>query len=245
MSFATFGPLPKPQPNPVPGLPALEAAIRRLEATTPSTLPTGKPAVQSPTPASADAGAAPTAPACRAAVPGGQTTSRLGAGGTGGNAGGGAGHTIWQVAAALLAQMDPDARCYVQRVFLDALEAVEADLALPPERRRLAPVPFLVQHWSRPRFEQARLCEQDQRGIDRLLRLALWRAVAALEAAALLPEQPVYLTMLAEQCAQFERVYQVLKRRAGRFFASAIFEGELRFLRHHRGSAAAERLLFS
>jgi hypothetical protein len=33
MSFATFSPLPKPQPNPIPGLPALEAAIRRLEAT--------------------------------------------------------------------------------------------------------------------------------------------------------------------------------------------------------------------
>ncbi|GEM_PF-522649 len=232
MSFATFGPLPKPQPNPVPGLPALEAAIRRLEATT-------------PTPASRDAGASPTAPACSAAVSGGQTTSRWEAGGTGGNAGGGAGHTIWQVVAALLAQVDPDTRYYLHRLFAGTLEAVENDLALPPERRRLAPIPFLVQHWSRPRFEQARLCEQDQRGIDRLLRLALWRAVDALEAAALLPEQPVYLAMLAEQCAQFERVYQVLKRRAGRFFALAIFEGERRLLLRHRGSAAAERLLFS
>jgi hypothetical protein len=201
MSFATFGPLPTPPQNPIPGLPALEAAIRRLEATT------------FPTPASRDAG--------------------------------GTGSSIWLLLERLLAQIDADARCYVRRVFERALEAAETELALPPERRRLAPVPFLVQHWGRPRFQPEEPREQNQAGLDRLLRLALWRAVDALEAAALLAPGEVYLSILAEQCAQFERVYQVLKRRAGRYFALAIFEGEIRLLRRHRGSATAERLLFS
>jgi hypothetical protein len=148
------------------------------------------------------------------------------------------------VVAALLAKLDPDLRYYLQRLFERTLEAAEADLALPPEQRRLAPVPFLVQYLGRPRFQQIRLCEQDQKGIDGLLRQALWRAVDALEAAALVPQREVYVSILAEQCAQFDQVYQALKRRAGRCAATWIAQGELRLLRH-RGSRAAEHILFS
>jgi hypothetical protein len=150
------------------------------------------------------------------------------------------------VIAALLARIDPDPRPYLQRLFAHTLEAAEDDLMLPPERRRLVPKPLSAQQQGRPcPKETAERRQQGQSGIDRLLRQALWRAVDALEAAALLPPGQVYLALLAEQCAQFEQVYQVLKRRAGRFFALSIFEGELRLLRHHRGSAAIERLLFS
>src|SRR5579883_1772320 len=173
MSFASFGPLPKPQPNPIPGLPALEAAIHRLEATI------------IPTPASQETGGTLPNPASREA------------GGT--NAGGSGGSALWQVVAALLTRIDPDIRYDVQRCFERALEAVAADLALPPEQRQVVPVPFWVQHLGRPRFHKVRLCEQDQRGIDGLLRQALWRAIDALEAAALLPaEREVYLSILAE-----------------------------------------------
>jgi hypothetical protein len=216
MSFASFGPLPKPQPNPVPGLPALEAAIRRLEATT------------IPTPAGWETGGTPPAPADSS--PGG------GRGGNGGSA-------LWQAVARLLAEIDPDVRGYVQQVFVTTLEAAEADLALPPERRRLVPIDFWVQHLGRPRFQKVALWEQDQKGIDSLLRCALWRAIDALEAAALLPERPIYLSILAEQCAQFERVYQHLKKRAGgRLEALWIAQGELKLLRH-RGSRVIEQML--
>jgi hypothetical protein len=227
MSFATFGPLPRPQPNPISGLPALEAAIRRLEATT------------IPTPTSAEAGAMPLAPAGSAAVSGSQSRAKGGTGGTGGP-------NLWLVVATLLTQIDPDTRYYLQRLFERTLEAAEADLALPPERRRLLPRSWLEQQQSRPCAEEtAQRCQQGQRGIDHLLRQALWRAVDALEAAALVPPGEDYLALLAEQCAQFERVYQMLKRRAGRYFALAILEGELRVLRHHRGSTIIEHLLFS
>jgi hypothetical protein len=218
MSFASFGPLPKPQPNPVPGLPALEAAIRRLEATT------------IPTPAGWETSGTPPTQT------GGPAASR--SGGSGGSA-------LWQAVARLLAEIDPDVRGYVQQVFLTTLEAAEADLALPPERRRLAPIDCWVQHLGRPRFQKVTLWEQDQKGIDSLLRQALWRAVDALEAAALLPERAVYLSILAEQCAQFERVYQHLKQRAGgRLEALWIAQGELKLLRH-RGSRVIEQMLFS
>ncbi len=219
MSFASFGPLPQPQPNPIPSLPALEAAIRRLEAT------------RIPPPACQQTGAAPSHPASRDA------------GGT--NAGGPGGTALWQVVAALLARMDPDIRSDVQRGFERALEAVAADLALPPEQRQVVPVPFWVQHLGRHCFHKVRLCEQDQRGIDGLLRQALWRAIDALEAAALLPaEREVYLSILAEQCARFAWVYDALVRRGDRCAALWIAQGELKLLRH-RGSRAAEQLLFS
>ncbi len=211
MSFASFGPLPRPQPNPIPGLPALEAAIRRLEAITPTTPADETSALQN--------------------------TGAGGSGGPGGSA-------VWQAAAALLITIDPDIRYDLQRLFTRTLEAAEADLAKPLERRRLVPVAFLVQHLGRPRFHPVNLWEQDQKGIDNLLRCALWRAIDALEAAALLPETGVYLSILAEQCAQFERVYQHLKRRAGWFAALWIAYGELRLLRH-RGSRAIEQLLFA
>jgi len=223
MSFATFGPLPRPQQNPVPGL---EAAIRRLEATIPTT------------PASRDAGAADDPFACGAAASGGQWGWGAGAGG-----GGTSGPNLWQAIARLLVTLDPDIRYYLQRIFERVLEAVESDLRLPPERRQLVPVPYLVQYLARPRFQQVRLREQDQRGIDDLLRQALWRAVDALEAAALLPEREVYLGLLTEQCARFSLVYAELKKRAGRWAALWIAQGELRLLRH-RGSRAAEQILF-
>ncbi len=218
MSFATFGPLPRPQPNPIPGLPALEAAIRRLEAITvaspPDPLSTCGEGRGEVSTASGSAGAAPPS-------------------------------SIWLVVAALLARIDPDTRYYLHRLFARTLEAAEEDLLLSPEQRRLLPKPLPVQQQGRPcAQETAERFQQGQPGIDRLLRQALWRAVDALEAAALLPPGQVYLALLAEQCAQFEHVYQVLKRRAGRFFALSIFEGELHLLRHHRGSMIAERLLF-
>ncbi len=150
---------------------------------------------------------------------------------------------LWLLLSWLLAEIDPDVRGYVQQVFADTLEAAEHDLALPPERRRLMPVPFLVQHLARPRFQKVTLWEQDQRGIDRLLRQALWRAIDALEAAALVPERAVYVSILAEQCRQFERVYQHLKKRAGGGWAAQwIVYWELKLLRH-RGSRVIEQLL--
>ncbi len=227
MSFASFGPLPRPQPNPIPSLPALEAAIQRLEAT-------------SPAPASRDAGATiptPASAAGSAARDGGASLGGSGSGGPGSSA-------LWQAVARLLAEIDPDVRGYVRQVFADTLEAAEADLALPPERRRLAPIDCWVQHLGRPRFHQITLWEQDQRGIDSLLRCALWRAIDALEAATLLPERAVYLSILAEQCRQFERVYQHLKQRAGGGLAAQwIVYGEVRLLRH-RGSRVIQQMLF-
>jgi hypothetical protein len=215
MSFATFGPLPTPLHNPISGLPALEAAIQRLEATI-------------PTPAGQETGGTPLLLAPT-------TPASAGAGGTGGSA-------VWQAIARLLVTLDPDIRYYLQRIFERVLEAVESDLRLPPERRQLVPVPYLVQYLARPRFQQVRLREQDQRGIDDLLRQALWRAVDALEAAALLPEREVYLGLLTEQCARFSLVYAELKKRARRLAALWIAQGELRLLRH-RSSRAAEQLL--
>jgi hypothetical protein len=159
---------------------------------------------------------------------------------------GGISSSLWLLVEYLLADIDPDARYYVRRVFERTLEAAESDLTLPPERRRLAPKPFLEQQRQLPcAKETAERFQQGQQGVDRLLRQVLWRAVDALEAAALLPPGEVYVSMLSEQCAQFERVYQALKRRAGRCFALAIFEGEVRLLRRHRGSAVAEHLLFN
>lgn len=159
-----------------------------------------------------------------------------GAGGTGSSA-------VWQAVAKLLVKIDPDIRCYIQRLFERTLEAAESDLALPPARRRLVPVPFSTQYRHRPRFQPVTLSEQDQRGIDRLLLQALWRAVDALEAAALLPEREVYLTMLTGQCERFAWVYGVLKERGDRWAALWMAQGELKLLRH-RGSRMAEQLLF-
>ncbi len=209
MSFTSFGPLPTPPQNPIPGLPALEAAIRRLEATIPT----------SPSDSLSTRGEG------RGEV--------------------GAGRRIWQVVAALLARIDPDARPYLHHVFARTLEAVEDDLALPPERRRLIPKPLPEQERGRPSAQEtAQRCAQGQPGIDRLLRQALWRAVDALEAAALVPPGEDYLALLVEQGLQFERVYQTLKRRAdSRCIALWITQGEVKLLRH-RGSAAAESLLF-
>ena len=150
---------------------------------------------------------------------------------------------LWLLLSWLLAEIDPDVRGYVQQVFADTLEAAEHDLALPPERRRLMPVPFLVQHLARPRFHKVALWEQNQKEIGGLLRCALWRAVDALEAAALVPQSEVYLSILTEQCRQFERVYQHLKKRAGGGWAAQwIVYGEVKLLRH-RGSRVIEQLL--
>jgi hypothetical protein len=223
MSFASFGPLPKPQPNPIPGLPALEAAIRRLEATIPT----------SPSDSLSTSGEGER----EISIP--LSTCGEGRGEVG------AGRRIWQVVAALLARLDPDARPYLHRVFARTLEAVEDDLALPPERRRLIPKPLSEQERGRPSAQETALrCAQGQPGIDRLLRQALWRAVDALEAAALVPPGEDYLALLVEQGLQFERVYQALKRRANsRCIALWIIQGEVKLLRH-RGSAVIESLLF-
>ncbi len=216
MSFAAFGPLPKPQPNPIPGLPALEAAIRRLEATI------------IPTPAGQETGGTPI-PTSPASTEAGGTSSSI----------------VWQVVAKLLAQIDPDVRCYLHRLFERVLEAAEADLALPPERRRLAPRPLLEQQQRRPCVKAlADLRQHSQREIVCLLRQALWRAVDALEAAALLPDK-AYLVLLVEQCRQFCLAYEVLKKRAGQSDAAAwIVLGEIRML-HHRGSRAGEQMLLN
>ncbi len=214
MSFASFGPLPRPQPNPIPGLPALEAAIRRLEAIT-------------PTPASQETGGTPPTHA----------STQTGAPGS---------SAVWQTAAALLAQIDPDVRYYLQRLFERTLEEAEADLALPPERRRLAPRPFVEQQQRASVKDPTALHWRSQRELGDLLRQALWRAVDALEAAALVPPGEAYLTLLEEQCAQFGLVYAVLKQRAGPLSAAAawIVYGELRLL-HHRGSRTIEQMLLS
>jgi len=208
MSFASFGPLPCPQPNPIPASPSNPLSTRgegRGEAI-------------------------PASPSNSLSNPVGE--------------GRGEASALWQAVALLLAEIDPDVRGYVWQVFVDTLEAAEADLALPPEQRRLAPIDFWVQHLGRPRFHEVTLWEQDQRGIDSLLRCALWRAIDALEAAALLPERAVYLSILAEQCRQFERVYQHLKKRAGGGLAAQwIVYGEVRLLRH-RGSRVIQQMLF-
>ena len=215
MSFTTFGPLPTPPKAPISGLPGLSAAIRRLEATT-------------PTPASKDAAChrqltVGATPPCAAPLASVRLLSEM-----------------------LLGGIDQDVRPSLRRAFARTLEAVEADLALPPERRRLVPKSLLVQQRGRPCAEEtAQRYQQGQQGVERLLRQALWRAVDALEAAALLPPGEVYLSLLAERCAQFARVYQVLKGRVGRCFALAICEGSLRLLLHHRSSRAVEHLLFS
>jgi hypothetical protein len=152
---------------------------------------------------------------------------------------------LWLFLSWLLAEIDPDVRGYVQQVFADTLEAVERDLALPPEQRRIVPEAFLVQHLARPRFHKVALWEQNQKEIGGLLRCALWRAVDALEAAVLVPQREVYLSILTEQCAQFERVYQHLKKRAGDGWAAQwIVYGEVKLLRH-RGSRVIQQMLFS
>jgi hypothetical protein len=189
MSFASFGPLPKPQPNPIPASPS-----------NPLSNPVGE--------------------------------------------GRGEASALWQAVARLLAGIDPDVRGYVQQVFLTTLEAAEADLALPPERRRLVPRPVAEQQQRCASGKaSAALDGHSQREVDDLLRQALWRAVDALEAAALLPERMICLSILAEQCRQLERVYQHLKQRAGgRLEALWIAQGELKLLRH-RGSRVIEQLL--
>jgi hypothetical protein len=199
--------------NPIPGLPALEAADRRLEAIT-------------PTPADQETGGTPPTPA----------DQETGAPGS---------SAIWQTVAALLVQIGPDVRYYVQRLFERTLEAAEADLALPPERRRLTPRPFVEQQRASVKNPVA-LHWRSQRELGDLLRQALWRAVDALEAAALVPPGEAYLTLLEEQCAQFGLVYAVLKQRAGPLSAAAawIAYGELRLL-HHRGSRTIEQMLLS
>ncbi len=205
MSFAPFGPLPTPPPNPISGPPTLEATT-----STPAGWKTGS----TPTPAST-------------------------AGGTSGAA--------WQVAAKLLAQIDLDVRGYVQQVFERVLGAVEDDLALPPERRRLVPKPLAEQQQRLTcAQETARRCLQGQPGIDRLLRQALWGAVDALEAAALVPPGEEYLALLAGQCRQFGLMYEMLKQRAGRASVAAawIVQGEIRLLRH-RGSRVVEQMLLN
>jgi hypothetical protein len=151
---------------------------------------------------------------------------------------------LWQAIALLLAEIDPDVRGAVQQVFVTTLEAAEADLALPPERRRLVPRPVAEQQQRCASGKASAVLDgHSQRGIDSLLRQALWRAIDALEAAALLPERMICLSILAEQCRQFERVYQYLKQRAGgRLEALWIAQGELKLLRH-RGSRVIEQLL--
>jgi len=152
---------------------------------------------------------------------------------------------LWLLLSWLLAEIDPDVRGYVQQVFADTLEAAEHDLALPPERRRLAPRPLLEQQQRRPCVKAlADLRQHSQREIVCLLRQALWRAVDALEAAALLPDK-AYLVLLVEQCRQFCLAYEVLKKRAGQSDAAAwIVLGEIRML-HHRGSRAGEQMLLN
>ncbi len=213
MSFASFGPLPTPQ-NSVGSLPALEATI----STSAGWETGGTPGPR----AGQETGSTPT-PASTA---------------------GGASGAAWQVAAKLLAQIDLDVRGYVRQVFERVLEAVEDDLALPPERRRLAPKPLVEQQQRLScAQEAARRCLQGQPGIDRLLRQALWGAVDALEAAALVPPGEEYLALLAGQCRQFGLMYRVLKQRAGRASAAAawIVQGEIRLLRH-RGSRVVEQM---
>jgi hypothetical protein len=147
--------------------------------------------------------------------------------------------------AKLLAQIDLDVRCYLRRLFERTLEAAEADLALPPERRRLTPRPLLEQQQRRPCVKAlADLRQHSQREVVCLLRQALWRAVDALEAAVLLPDK-MYLALLVEQYRQFRLAYDVLKRRAGQSDAAAwIVLGEIRLL-HHRGSRVVEQILLN
>jgi hypothetical protein len=133
----------------------------------------------------------------------------------------------------------------VRRLFERVLEAVEDDLALPPERRRLAPKPLWEQQEGRPCAQvTAQQCQQGRQAAAFLLRQALWRAVDALEAAALQPACAAYQSILVEQCTQFAWVYAVLQQHAPRPVAAWILYGELRLLRHHRGSQTAERMLF-
>jgi hypothetical protein len=167
MSFSSFGPLPTPQPNPVSGLPALEAAIRRLEATCPTPASTEAGAI-SPTPAGQETGGTPGAALALQALgisptPAGQET--------GGTPHVPASMPLWRLVAALLAQIDPDVRYDVRRLFECVLEAVEDDLALPPERRRLAPRSLREQQEGRPCAQvTARQCQQGRQAVAFLLR---------------------------------------------------------------------------
>jgi hypothetical protein len=231
MSFAPFGPLPTPPQNAISGSPI-------LEATTPTSAGWETGGTPGPIPTSAGWKTGGTPGPRAGQETGGTPTPASTAGGTSGAA--------WQVAAKLLAQIDLDVRGYVQQVFERVLEAVEDDLALPPERRRLAPKPLVEQQQRLScAQETARRCLQGQPGIDRLLRQAIWGAVDALEAAALLPPGEEYLALLAGQCRQFGLMYGVLKQRAGRASAAAawIVQGEIRLLRH-RGSRLVEQMLF-
>ncbi len=238
MSFAAFGPLPRPQPNPIPGLPALEAAIRRLEATI------------IPTPAGQETGGTLPTPAGQETVgtlptPAGQETSGTPPTHASTQTGAPGSSAVWQVVAKLLAQIDPDVRCYLHRLFERVLEAAEADLTLPLERHRLAPRPVPEQQQRRPCVKAlADLRQHSQREVVCLLRQALWGAVDALEAAVLLLDHE-YLVLLVEQCRQFCLAYEVLKKRAGQSDAAAwIVLGEIRML-HHRGSSMVEQILLS
>ena len=151
---------------------------------------------------------------------------------------------IWLVPDALLAEIEPEARPLVQRAFTERVKFAEAEREQPPERRRCAPPPFLFQHLARPRFQAGEPCQEDQAGLHRLLRRTTWLAVDALEAGVLVSAGDAYQPILAEQCAQLERIYREVKRRAGAALALVILQGELRFLRH-RGAAAVEELLFA
>ena len=168
----------------------------------------------------------------------------------------------WGLPETLLDGVDPDARPALWKGLVKALEASEPPAqgrGVPPVSRpplaaggrptgvghaQREPLPFLYQHYARPRFQRSDPRDLDLAGWHKKVRLALWMAAEALETLRALPRANEYLTMLAEQCAWMGQLYADLKRRAGPCFAPLIFQGELRFLQH-RASAAVTDLLFA
>ena len=178
----------------------------------------------------------------------------------------------WGLPETLLDAVDPDARPALWRELRAVLEAsnsalpdgvhkAEADSqrqTTPPGasteagatggawagRAPREPLPFIYQHYARPRFQQEQPSRLDLAGWHKKLRLALWMAAEALDALCALPKADEYVTLLAEQCAWIGQLYADLKRRAGPFFAPVIFQGEARLLQH-RASAVVTDLLFA
>ncbi len=209
---------------------------------TTSPLPTGTLTVQGPTPrASTEAGA--TRPVGSAAVSGGASHANTEAGGW---MAGTALPYVWRVwleVVRLLEPFEPEARDLLWRVFAQTIEAAQASRMLPEAARRWNPS-VLFQHLTCPRLQEKDLCQQDRAALHWLLRVAFWLAIRALEARILLAPEESDPSLLAEQCTQMARIYRELKRRLGASNALVVLWGEVRLLRH-RGSTAAEQLLFA
>ena len=113
----------------------------------------------------------------------------------------------WGLPETLLGGIDPDARPLLWRELRAVLEARNTATCTAggsptgAGRAPREPLPFVYQHYARPRFQQRNLRELNLTDWHRTLRLALWMAAEALEAFCALPRAEEYRTLLASSAS--------------------------------------------